>query len=163
MAAPGTMGPRVQRGIQPLKCSVCGSVWFRSVTFLPSYPQARLQAPLAVCLCGTAVTLPPLSGIRPPAEQAEIDRLFAVLEVLRSLRQAIEDAEVLSAIPAGATLPSQVARLERSCQFLRRRLLATEAAVTRSRHIQEFSQNDLRDNAGYEAMEPGIQTRPLSF
>jgi hypothetical protein len=116
-----------------LRCSVCGSVWFREATFLASaYP--RLQAPLAVCLCGEPVT-PPLSGIRPPADQDAIDRLFAALAIVRNLRQAIADAAVLADVSASATaaLTSQIARLERSCHLLQQRLLPTSTAVARSR------------------------------
>jgi hypothetical protein len=101
-------------GIRPLTCSVCGSVWFRSATFLASYPQARLKAPLLVCLCGTVVT-PRLSGSQ-RADQDEIDRLSAALANVRSRCQAIADAAVLAevAVSATATLTSKIARLERS-------------------------------------------------
>lgn len=37
------------RGVPPLTCSVCGSIWFREATFLEESP-GRLHAPLAVCL-----------------------------------------------------------------------------------------------------------------
>ena len=113
-----------------MKCQACGSVWFRPATFRASYPQSRLKPPtLAICLCGTPV-IPQLSGIRPPAEQDEVDRLFKVLETVRSLRQELADAQVLPDVPAGATLPGQIARLERACQLLLERLLPESTAVT---------------------------------
>jgi hypothetical protein len=116
-----------QRGFQPLKCSVCGSVWFREATFLASdYPQSRLHAPLAVCLCGTPDT-PQLSGIRPSDDQVVIDRLFGALATDRSLRQAI--AAVLPDVSASATLAGQIARLESTGELLRRRLLPASTAV----------------------------------
>src|SRR5579859_6824692 len=104
-----------RQGIQPLRCPACGSSWFRKVTF-QSEPRARLQAPLIVCLCGTVVK-PRLSGIRPPADQYEIDQLFAALDIVRGLRQSAAEAEVLAGFSAGATatLTSKIASLERSC------------------------------------------------
>jgi hypothetical protein len=132
MAASGNMGPPVRRrGIQPLTCSACGSVWFRLATFVPSYPQGRLQAPLLVCLCGTAVT-PQLSGIRPPADQDEINRLLEALEIVRYSRQAIADA-IVADVSTGAALPDQIARLEHSCRLILERLLPVSPAVKRSR------------------------------
>ena len=121
----------------PLSCSVCGSVWFRWETFRSSDPQIRLEAPLLVCLCGTVVT-PRLSGARgsrPPSEQLEIDRLYAALANVRSRCLAITDAAALAAVAVGdtATLTSEIARLERSCERLRQRLLPASAAVTRAR------------------------------
>ena len=121
----------------PLSCSVCGSVWFRWETFRSSDPQTRLEAPLLVCLCGTVVT-PRLSGARgsrPPSEQLEIDRLYAALANVRSRCLAITDAAALAAVAVGdtATLTSEIARLERSCERLRQRLLPASAAVTRAR------------------------------
>src|ERR1700692_3868398 len=88
-------------GIRPLTCSVCGSLWFRSATFLASYPQARLKAPLLVCLCGTVVT-PRLSG-SPRTDQDEIDRLSAALANVRSRCQAIAEAAVLAEVSAGGS------------------------------------------------------------
>jgi hypothetical protein len=104
MAAERNMNPPVRRDIPPLTCRVCGSVWFRLATFMASdHPHSRLQAPLAVCLCGTPVT-PQLSGIRQPADQQEIDRLCAALAIDRRLRQAIPDDTVLPDLSAGSTL-----------------------------------------------------------
>jgi hypothetical protein len=86
-------------------------------TFLASdLPHSRLQAPLAVCLCGTLVT-PPLSGSRPTADQDEIEqRLFKALAIVRNWRDMLADTEVLAEIAVGATatLTSAVARLERA-------------------------------------------------
>jgi hypothetical protein len=78
---------------------------------------------------------PQLSGIRPPADQDEIDRLSAALANVRQLRQAIADAEALAevAVADTATLTREIARLESSCEFLRQRLLPTSTAITRSR------------------------------
>ena len=107
----------------PLSCSVCGSVWFRLTMFLSSDPQASLQAPLLVCLCGTVVIsrLSGARGSRPHSEQVEIDRLYAALANVRSRRQASADAAVLAAAAVGATatLTSEIARWERSCERLR--------------------------------------------
>jgi hypothetical protein len=130
MAPPGEIGPPVRRGIQPMKCPACGSVWFRLATFRASYPQSRLKPPtLAICLCGTPL-IPKLSGIRPAAEQDEVARLLGALETVRSLRQELADAEVLPDVPAGATLPGRIARLERHCQLLLERLRPESTAVT---------------------------------
>ena len=110
MAGHRNMNPPVRRGIPPLRCSFCGSVWFRLATVLPwDLPHPCLQFPLAVCLCGAPVT-PQLSGIRPPADQAETDRFFAALAVDRSWRQAITDVPVLPDVAAGSTLARAVNR-----------------------------------------------------
>ena len=117
-----------------MTCGVCGSVWFREETFLASYSESRLQAPFLVCLCGAAVT-PQLSGIRPSADQDEIDRLSAALANVRNLRQTITDAEALAEVAVADTafLTREIARLESSCEFLRQRLLPASTANRRSR------------------------------
>jgi len=132
MADRQNTSPPVKRGIRPFTCSVCGSAWFREETFLA--PQVRLKDPLLVCLCGTVVT-PQLSGIRPPSDQDEIDRLSAALANVRNLRQAVAEAAALAegAVGATATLISKITRLERSCELLRQRLLPISTAVTPSR------------------------------
>jgi hypothetical protein len=156
MAASGNMGPPVRRrGIQPLTCSACGSVWFRTATFVPSYPQARLQAPLLVCLCGAAVT-PQLSGIRPPADQDEVDQLLGALEIVRNSRQAITDVGVLPDVSAGAALPDQIARLERSCQLILERLLPASPAVKRSRLPRRVAATHGLDAIALELQRAGL-------
>ena len=144
-----------RQGIQPVKCSVCGSVWFRSATFVPSYPQGRLQAPLCVCLCGAVVT-PQLSGIRPPADQSEIDQLLAALATVRSLYQAIADADLLP-VSAGATLASQIDRLESSCQLLQRRFLPNSTAVTRPRLPHRVAATHGLDAIALELQRAGLR------
>ena len=156
MATQGNIGRPVQRRIQPLTCSACGSVWFRSATFVPSYPHARLSAPLAVCLCGTVVT-PQLSGIRPPADQIEIDRLFQALTVVRNLRQAIDDTKVLSdASAAAAILPGQIAGLERSCQLLVERLLPASPAVAQPKPPRRGAATQGLDEIALELQRAGL-------
>jgi hypothetical protein len=144
----------------PQSCSVCGSVWFRLATFLSSEPQSRLQAPFLVCLCGTVVT-PRLSGARetrPPSEQLEIDRLYAALANVRSQCLAITDAAALAAVAVGdtATLTSRIARLERSCEPLRQRLLPTSTAVTRSRPPRRTAATHGLDKIALELQRAGL-------
>jgi len=144
----------------PLSCSVCGSVWFRLATFLSSDPQACLQAPLLVCLCGTVVT-PRLSGARGSRlhyEQLEIDRLYAALANVRSRCLAITEAAALAAVAAGdtATLTSELARLERSCERLRQQLLPASTAVTRSRPPRRTAATHGLDKIALELQRAGL-------
>ena len=156
MATQGNMDPPVQPGIQPLKCSVCGSVWFRSATFIAPDPQTRLQAPLAVCLCGAAVT-PSLSGTRPPAEQEEIDRLLQALKNIRSLLEEIGNG--ISGVSAAASLPRRVAGLERSCQLMLKRLLPASTAMARSRPPRRRAATRGRDKIVLELQRGGLKFR----
>jgi hypothetical protein len=147
-----------RQGIQPRRCSVCGSVWFREAMFLA--PQSRLKDPLLVCLCGTVVT-PQLSGIRPPADQDEVNRLLDALTSIRNLRQAITGAPVLAAASVGvtATLISQIARLEQSCQLIQRRLLPTAIAVKRSKPPRRVAATDSLDMIALELQRAGLDFR----
>jgi hypothetical protein len=155
MAAHGNMTAHGnRRGIQPLKCSVCGSVWFREATFLASdYPQSRLKAPLAVCLCGTPDT-PQLSGIRPSDDQVVIDRLFGALATDKSLRQAI--AAVLPGVSASATLAGKIARLESTCELLRRRLLPASTAVAPPKPPRRVAATHSLDAIALELQRAGL-------
>ena len=138
-----------------MKCQACGSVWFRPATFRASYPQSRLKPPtLALCLCGTPV-IPQLSGIRPPAEQDEVDRLFKALETVRSLRQELADA-IVADVSAGAALPDQIARLERSCQLILERLLPVSPAVKRSRLPHRVAATQGLDAIALELQRAGL-------
>jgi hypothetical protein len=119
------------------------------------HPHSRLQAPLAVCLCGTPVT-PQLSGIRQPADQQEIDRLCAALAIDRRLRQAIPDDTVLPDLSAGSTLAREIARLERSCQVIQQRLLPTSTAVTRSRPPSRAAATNGIDTIALELQRAGL-------
>jgi hypothetical protein len=150
MATHGT-----RRGIQPLRCSVCGSVWFRLTTCCASNPRVRLSAVLAVCLCGAPVT-PQLSGIRPPDDQYEIDQLLAALATVSRLRQAIPDTEILP-VSVGATLATQIARLESACQTLQRRLLPNSTAVTRPRLPRREASTHSLDAIALELQRAGLQ------
>jgi hypothetical protein len=158
MTAYDKHGP-ARPGIRPLTCGVCGSVWFRSATFLASdFPHSRLQVPLAVCLCGTLVT-PPLSGSHPPADQDDIERrLFKALAIVRNWRDTLADTGVLVEVAVGATatLTTELARLERAGQLLRRRLLPSEAAVTRSRPPHRRAATNGLDKIALELQRAGL-------
>src|SRR5437763_2437826 len=108
------------RGLQPLVCSMCGSVWFRLATFARS-DEAHLQPPrLAMCLCGAAV--PPLvSGVRSGIAQRELDGFLDALAVSRRRRLAVADLDAVPDASVGTMLASQLARLESACLLVQRR------------------------------------------
>lgn len=141
------------RGIPPVRCDACESVWFRLATFLPQDPQVHLPAPLLVCLCGRVV-MPRLSGIRSPAEQNEVDRLLKTLEMVRSWRQAIADA-IVADVSAGATL-ARITRLERSCQLLAARLLPASPARMRPRLPRRVAATQGLDAIALELQRAGL-------
>jgi hypothetical protein len=81
------------------------------------------------------------------------------------LRNALADTEVLADIAAGATatLTSEIARLERACELLRRRLLPTEAAVTRSKQPRRAAATNGLDKIALELQPAGLLSIDIGF
>lgn len=156
MATNENMGKPVRQGIQPQACSFCGSVWFRSATFLPSCSQPNLPAPIfAVCICGMPVA-PRLSGIQPNAIQPELDRLIKVLALGISLRRMLSDAEFIPEIAIASGLIKKISRLERACQLLGRRILNSPCLAKLSRPPIRVAATQGIDRIALELQRTGL-------
>jgi len=82
------------------------------------------------------------------------------------LRDALADTQVLAEVAAGAiaTLTTEIARLERACELLRRRLLPTEAAITRSKPPRRAAATNGLDKIALELqrLRHNVQTFGIS-
>jgi len=146
----------------PLSCSVCGSV----LVSLDDVPLVRSSIPLAGPVTHLSLrhgsSFPDFPGSRESHahyEQVEIDRLYAALANVRSRCLAITDAAVRAEAAVGATaaLTSRIARLERSCELLRQRLLPASTAVTRSKPPRRTAATNGLDKIALQLQRAGNQ------